>query len=492
MRRLTGVGFPSLVAASSFMNQQVNNIHRNITSSSDVEAASFFPTGEVAIELLSELRHLPKRRSVWHGKINERSVLLKIYHPHVKQTRDATAEWENALRLVAAGISAPAPLFRANGENGELIVAFEFIQNGDLMGDSLRGNSDSQYLLDQIFELHAHLHQAGAYQLDNHLGNYLWADGSLYMLDAGSCIFSDAPLTNAERVSNLAMLMANIPLPFVLEAKSALRHYLALLPPEVDHHSLIRDLDVVIPTAVETRRKQYYKKTRRSCTEFEREDSAGEIWLAARDLPAKLKAQLRSSPDQFFRGAGLLKDGNTCTVVEITFGEKQYVLKRYNKKSLGYRLKHAFITPRALRSWTNGHVLNLFGVRTPRPLACYLLKSTFLLERAYLLMEKVSGETLDEIEPERIIAADSRIPSAFARRWQEMHILGATHGDMKASNFIVSEQGYLSFIDLDGMKFDRSESEHLRRREKDMKRFMRNWEAQPKVAATFRKALGCG
>ena len=134
-------------------------------------------------------------------------------------------------------------------------------------------------------------------------------------------------------------------------------------------------------------------------------------------------------------------------------------------------------------------MLNLFGIKTPRPLACLLIKSLGVLDRGYLLMEMVNGETLDQIDVERIKAPGSRIPTSFVNRWEELNALVATHGDMKASNLIVTPEGDLILIDLDGLKFDKSDQEHQRRREKDMKRFMKNWEGKPELIKVFQEAL---
>ena len=108
---------------------------------------------------------------------------------------------------------------------------------------------------------------------------------------------------------------------------------------------------------------------------------------------------------------------------------------------------------------------------------------------SYLLMENVEGETLDRVNSERVLSPESPIPKAFANRWAELESIGATHGDMKASNLIVTPEGDLILIDLHGLKFDKSDQEHQRRREKDMKRFMKNWEGKPELIKVFQEAL---
>ena len=285
------------------------------------------------------------------------------------------------------------------------------------------------------------------------------------------------------------MLLANIPLGLWGQARESISRYMEECATDLDGEVLARDLENELPKAVHVRLWKYYKKTRRSCTEFEREDSGGLTWLACRKLPQAVKEALKTDPDQFFDTEDLLKDGNTCTVTKVVSDGRCYVLKRYNRKPLGYQLSHMFITPRALRSWTNGHVLNLFSIKTPKPKACLLVRSGGLLNRAYLLMENVEGETLDTVDTKRILSPESLISEAFANRWAELESVGATHGDMKASNLMVTPEGDLTLIDLDGLRFDKTDKEHQRRRKKDMKRFMKNWEGRPELIKAFEEAL---
>ena len=456
-----------------------------------METASTDFSGELVVECRSCLRHLPGRRSAWRAACGDREVLLKIYDPHRKQKRDAYRDWEHTRKLAAAGLSIPDPLFLARGDGGVLVVAHAFIPDGRTLGEVL-GDSDKPTQVEslaRLMEIHGSQHARGCLQRDDHLGNYLWSRGQLYMLDAGSCELQPAPLPIAARVANLAVLAATIPLPLRVHYDAALPAYLAMVPDDMGRKEFSDAVARAEPKAVRARLVSHFRKTRRSCTEFEREDGPGRCWLACRTLNPRLKTALLNDPDGFFQDDGLLKDGNTCTVVEINQDGGQYVLKRYNRKSPCYRLRHMFLTPRALKSWTNGHVLRLFGIPTPRPLACLLLKSGLLPDRGYLLMEKVSGKPLSEVDPVRLADATTRHPEQFARRWAELDTLRASHGDLKASNFIIDRRDCLTLIDLDSLRFHRSLRTHERQKQKDLARFMRNWADAPAVQAAFRDAL---
>ncbi|BDS08462.1 hypothetical protein NT6N_35020 [Oceaniferula spumae] len=479
------------------MEPQAHSLNLTVQSRGTESGNEQTPTadsGKLTVELKVCLRHLPERRTAWKANAEGCEAVVKVFHPHAKQKRDADAEWQNAQKLHSADLNIPKPLFLAKGDDGSLAVASAFIPNGGTLLEVLsslepENIASKTELYSALLELHARQHNSGCWQKDDHLGNYLCSDGEVYMLDAGSCMFLDRRLRIDERVANLALLTANVALPDHTVFMGCLSAYLDACPADLDRSALSKSLNETIPTAIDTRRKSYFKKTRRACTEFEREDANGRTWLGCRDLPADLKTQLIKNADHYFEHTALLKDGNTCTVVEVEHGGSSYVLKRYNRKPLLYRLRHCLSSPRALRSWTNGQVLRLFGVRTPRPVACLLIKSGLLMDKAYLLMDKISGEPLDTIDSERIFEPTGKIATEFVSRWHELDALNATHGDMKASNFMVDEDGNLSLIDLDGLKFDRNESEHQRRQQKDMARFMRNWSNDRKTADVFRKAL---
>lgn len=463
------------------MHDQGHNMSWNVV---EAGTAEFPPGSEVALTLVDCLRNLPGRRAVWHAKLNDSGpgALLKIYQKHPKQERDLGKEWDNSRKLVSAGLPLPRPLFVA--ESGEdVAIAFEFIEDGTTVGqDQLLGDDDQRdELLRQLVEIHSQAHAAGCYQSDNHLGNYLWGSDQLWILDAGSYVFGPAPLPGDARRKNLAMLEASLP----LASGKHFRAALAAAPPEPTG-----DMAKAVRIALRERQRSYFKKTRRSCTEFEHVRERGFDWLACCDIDPGLREALQDDPDQFFGKEGWLKKGNTSSVVEIEFNQKPYILKRYNRKSLLYRWMHALSTPRARTSWTNGHVLRLFGIPTPRPIACMLAKRGLLVHKAYLLMEKAHGISLTRVARQ---GEREQLPAAlegFSRRWRELDLLQATHGDMKASNFILDDDGELHLIDLDGLVFHHSRHALKRGQRRDLRRFLQNWQSHPETLVEIKRRIG--
>ena len=450
------------------------------------ERSAAFPKDHETVEIALEerLRYFPGRRRVWRARAEGEPILLKVYETHAKQMRDTEREWQRACQLANAGLPIPAPLFRGRSGEGELGVAYAYISEGVTASKVLQDTNETsrEAILEPLFRLLSEQHDAGCEQTDNHLGNYLWNAGSMWMLDAGSCQFSDRPLSNDARIKNLALLVATIPLrlcPSYSEIATAYGNG----GTTIDASALAKAVESVRAK----RLRRYLRKTRRTCTEFVCEVSAKTHWLACRDLAPTLGERLRKSPNAFFEGAELLKDGNTCTVVALDHEGQRYVLKRYNPKSLGYRLGHVGRQPRALRSWSGGHALRLFGIPTPRPMACLLVKGGRLLKEAFLLMEEASGESLHEHRfTEESLAT---LTEQIAQRCRELRLLRASHGDMKARNFIIADERTLTVIDLDGLQFHRQASVWKRRAMKDQARFLKNWDAQPEVHEAFTKVL---
>ena len=456
----------------------VNTNHQDSTWVVEEAAANEFEPGStVTLSLVDRLRFLPGKRAVLKAQEANGAVLFKAYDVHPKQTRDAEREWSMAKKLANARLKVAKPLFKARHADGRVGVAFAFLLDGETLHTRVEADT-----LRELFRLVAAQHDAGFYQTDNHLGNYLVTKDGVTMLDPGTFQSSNSSLSENERLRNLAILCATIPLQNRSLMGQALSSYFEASSAIDDSPSIRNSLAKATRKAANTRLRRYIKKTYRTCTEFIYEHNKGHSWLACRDLSPTLAKKLRERPNSFFDGQPLLKDGNTCTVVRLIHEGAPFVLKRYNPKGLGYRLRHACSMPRALRSWSHGHALRSFGVSTPRPLACYSIYDGNFLREAYLLMEEVDGISLHESPNPESMA------HAYASLREELQLLQATHGDMKASNFIVAMDDTLTLIDLDSFCFHRTSWSYQRHAARDRKRFLKNWRDTPEALSAFRYA----
>lgn len=217
------------------------------------------------------------------------------------------------------------------------------------------------------------------------------------------------------------------------------------------------------------------------------------VLIADRSLPSEIVEAMWRDADALIRNGTMLKDGDRCTIVRL-FADRfagGLVLKRYNLRGPLHTIGHFVLRSRAAWSWRNGHLLADAGLSTPRPLA--MLEERFgpLRLRSFLLMGFVSGvPLLDVVRSGRLDSAQlSKIADQFAHVWRKLGELRLGHGDMKATNFIVDDDGRLWLIDLDGMRRQRFGPMLARERRRDLERFMRNWRDHPEAAAAFRARL---
>jgi hypothetical protein len=186
------------------------------------------------------------------------------------------------------------------------------------------------------------------------------------------------------------------------------------------------------------------------------------------------------------------KSGNTCTVGLLTTKDAQkIVIKRYNVKSIWHGVMRSFRKTRAAISWANAHRLKLLGIATTQPVS--LLEERFffgkLSRRSYFLSEYLDGLDTDAFfaaERDKVKRAEAvkHIVELFYR----MYLLNISHGDMKASNIkIVDNKPVL--IDLDSMKQHRFGLIAKHRHARDLRRFMRNWQADEALTNAFKKVF---
>jgi len=192
-----------------------------------------------------------------------------------------------------------------------------------------------------------------------------------------------------------------------------------------------------------------------------------------------------ADPEAAFEAAQKLKQGNTATVARVPIGDRTWIVKRYNVKSRGHRLRQSLKRrSRARNAWRNGERLHEAGIPTARPVA--------LLERhwgpvrgvAYLVMED-----LGDLDLRRALATQAPREDqvrAVVELFRRLAALRLSHGDTKATNFLVHGDR-IALIDLDAM------GAHPRtfRREQaaDLARFLANWQDDPAVGRTFADAF---
>lgn len=176
----------------------------------------------------------------------------------------------------------------------------------------------------------------------------------------------------------------------------------------------------------------------------------------------------------------LLKPGSRSTVTKVKVEDTLYVFKQYKSLRLHRRIRYALTRSRARQSWENGQTMADLGLPVVRPLAFFEESFLGIPGRSLLIMPFQKGTPLDEFS-----ALDEIVPR-LKETFQKMAENEVTHGDLKATNIIVDDQGQPHFIDIDASRIHRSADSYLKARAKDEARFLRNWRDSPEAGEIFR------
>jgi hypothetical protein len=165
-----------------------------------------------ALDVLAVLRLLPGKRVVLRGDFNGRAVAIKLFARNASSARHIARERQGLERVRAAGLQCPRLLAQFETRCGRFEgLAYEFLDGAIDLAQSWPHFDVAQKrlwlrrLLDATLQLHQ---RAGAYQYDIHLGNFMYRDEQLFILDLGSIARGSAPLPRRRCIANLGQLVA--------------------------------------------------------------------------------------------------------------------------------------------------------------------------------------------------------------------------------------------------------------------------------------------
>ena len=199
---------------------------------------------------------------------------------------------------------------------------------------------------------------------------------------------------------------------------------------------------------------------------------------------------LAEAPDRWLAGADsrLLKHDTTTTVSSVASGGNHWVVKRYNTKNAWHFLRRSFQRSRASICWEAARQLLEAGVATPRPVAWAEQRLGPLKGRSYYVAQYLSGTSLRDHLAARDDATVETVVAQVGKLFRDLRAAGLSHGDMKASNFLVHGQR-LFVLDLDATRKHRDAARLDRALSRDRERFLRNWEDQPPLKQRFERVI---
>ncbi|HSG88976.1 MAG TPA: lipopolysaccharide kinase InaA family protein [Pseudomonadales bacterium] len=200
-------------------------------------------------------------------------------------------------------------------------------------------------------------------------------------------------------------------------------------------------------------------------------------------LSAFLKA-----PDALLEGDEVLKDDASARVVRRRMEGRDVVIKRYRYPDALRALRRAPRASRARRSCEGAALLGTFGILAPTPLAWVERRVGPLCTASWSISACVEG--LEAPAALASAAADAprraRLVDALAALVMRLQAARIVHGDLKATNLLVTAADEVVLLDLHAVRRVAANAPALQR---DRARFLRNWEAQPALAAVFAARL---
>lgn len=205
-------------------------------------------------------------------------------------------------------------------------------------------------------------------------------------------------------------------------------------------------------------------------------------------------ARIANSP---LPGLTLYKFGSRSIVGSFQLPDgSEAVLKYYYPSNPGRHLAYGIRGSRCHQSWVAGVAFHHLRIPTPAPLiiAEWRLLGGLWLSKSFLATAKAEGISLREFvkrhgeDEARLTGIAGQLKTAFALMARHRII----HGDMKASNILIDEAAgdAVTFIDLDGAELLMPPARWTAAREKDRRRFAKNWNGLPTAARVFKDVFG--
>ena len=433
------------------------------------------------------LRILPGRRLVLAAVWREQPVAVKIFY----RRQEYLAELDGHQALLTARLSTAAILTDNWADNSGIIV-YQWLSAPGLEEVWRQSDENARLgLIKQVATLLATMHEAGLCQQDLHLNNFLY-DRVCHVLDAGS-ISAHKEMKTQERLDNLALLLSQLPPRCDDAIDGVFASYRAHSSSEsiADDAALLPLLKAMTVARRKKRWQHYQAKLTRTCTEFGVAQRFRRFSVWRRDHEPLGLIEALENLDELIDQGEWLKKGNSATVVRIKLQDQTFVIKRYNIKNWRHAISRCWRSTRAWVSWHNAYRLRFNGIETPLPIAMVEERVGWLRSRAYIISQSVSGEDLLTRvgnNPQDTALVPPCLYAMTAELFMDLCRAGLSHGDMKATNILMTEQG-LSLIDLDSMQHHAVASQLSKALEKDCDRFLRNWQGNTYDAFNHSLAL---
>jgi tRNA A-37 threonylcarbamoyl transferase component Bud32 len=363
--------------------------------------------GEIRGEVVKE----NAARTVWRVAVGSPALYIKRFPRELFRDR-AKKEASMLKALEEAGI--PCPRLAATGrDDSNSYIITEEIPDAPLLRDLLERGGDARALVVALGHLVRNLQDAGFEHGDLHVGNILARDGTLYVMDVHRARKS-ARLSASRRLDGLVFTAMSF---LELRPKADLARFLRAAGSDRWKEAWAR---------LQRALYRYYAGREKRCVEGGRGfGRTGRVYHRTETEVERVLSWIRGGP-------------RTPVKLEGTRG--------LWRSPDGLFLKQ-MRRGRGTRYWRNAHGLAVRGLPTPRLLAA----SDAWVVGEWIEAPDLFGFITNEFG--RFTRRDrDRFIEGLARMIRRLHQTGVVHGDLKATNVLVTEGGFL-LVDLDRVRF---------------------------------------
>lgn len=491
----------------------------------------------LANEHVEIIKHGP-HRSVYRVTLHDREFYLKHFRCHTIWDRarhlfrhsQARREWKKAKAVAKHGIATIRPIAwqeeKGRGLVGNSFLVTEAIPDSCSVDEYFRHRlhllppeeqgTIRRRLLVEFARFVAQIHQAGIDHNDLHPGNVVLSlnrhrpledqqtgQYCLHLIDVPS-VQLRRPLTWPNVLASFVVLNAawrdqltQTDRYRFWKAYRAARPQLKLPPlPKI-----ARQLELHTQAHCRRRLQRRDRRTLRTCHDYVALKTTIGQAHGLTQLPDATLRDLATSPGTLLREnihqPVKLDHGSVIVHADLPLDDRtvHIAYKRYRPRKWWKVFLAPFRPARAVQSWQRGHALKLRGISAARPVAAVDRRRPWYRCESYLAVEWIeNSENLHLYlwrianQPDKIrIRQANRCAESLGRLLGRMHTQRVLHGDLKASNLLITDHnGQIEshLVDVDDVTLDIDTT--LSRRATDLARLAASLEAHPWVPRTTR------